>query len=85
MLVFLGVLLATVVAYILRFHYEFVRSIYYSMKIPGPRAYPLLGNGLLFINNTSAGISKDTTNFQMIWGLDEWNVFVLLCFICVFK
>lgn len=56
MLSFLGILLATIVAYILRFHYEFVRQIYLSMKIAGPRALPILGNGLMFLNNTSAGI-----------------------------
>lgn len=56
MLTFLGILLTTVVAYIIRFHYDIVRALYLSMKISGPRAYPLIGNGLMFINNTSAGI-----------------------------
>lgn len=56
MLTFFGILLATIIVYILRFHYELVRAIYLSMKINGPPAYPIIGNGLLFINNTSAGI-----------------------------
>lgn len=53
---FLGILLATIIIYILRFHYEFVRAIFLSMKISGPGAYPIIGNGLMFLNNTSAGI-----------------------------
>lgn len=55
MFTFLGILLATIIVYIIRFHYEFIRAIYLSMKINGPRAYPFIGNGLLFLNNTSAG------------------------------
>lgn len=53
---FLSILLASIVAYILRFHYEYVRQIYLSMKIAGPHAIPIIGNGLMFINKTSAGI-----------------------------
>lgn len=55
MLGFLAILFVTIGVYILKFHYEYVRLVYLSMRIPGPRALPLLGNGLLFINKTSAG------------------------------
>lgn len=58
MFLFLGVLLATVVAYILRFHYSIVHAFYLSLKIDGPPALPIIGNGLLFLNNTSAGNFK---------------------------
>lgn len=56
MLLFLSVLLATIVAYILRFHYELLRAFYLSLKMTGPPALPIIGNGLLFINNSSAGM-----------------------------
>lgn len=59
MFLFLGVLLTTIVAYILRFHYEIVHAFFLSMKIVGPPAYPIIGNGLLFLNNSSAGINFD--------------------------
>lgn len=58
MFLFLGVLLATVIAYILRFHYEIVHAFYLSLKIDGPSALPIIGNGLLFLNNSSAGKNK---------------------------
>lgn len=56
---FIAVFLATIVAYILWFHYEFVRAFYTLCVGPavGPPAYPLIGNGLLFINNSSAGMN----------------------------
>lgn len=56
MLLFLGVFLVTTLVYILRFHYELVHAFYLSLKISGPPALPIIGNGLLFLNNTSAGI-----------------------------
>lgn len=56
MFIFLGVLLATIIAYILWFHYEFVHAFYLSLKITGPPALPIIGNGLLFLNNSSAGM-----------------------------
>lgn len=64
MLGFLGVLLAAVIVYILYFHYENIRAIYFAAKIPGPRALPIIGNGLLFVNNTSAGKRKVLPNFM---------------------
>ena len=63
MFVFLSVLLATIVVYFLRFHYEFARAFYMSLKITGPPALPLIGNGLLFINNSSAGMNRFQKNF----------------------
>lgn len=67
MFLFLGILLATIIIYILRFHYEFVRAIYLSMKIRGPRAYPIIGNGLIFMNNTSAGIVNESKQFLLLF------------------
>lgn len=61
MFLFLGVLLATIVVYLLRFHYEFVYAFYISLKITGPPALPIIGNGLLFINNNSAGMDDPST------------------------
>lgn len=55
MFLFLVVLLATVVAYFLKFHYEYIHAFFLSLKIDGPPAYPIIGNGLLFINNSSSG------------------------------
>lgn len=56
MFLFLGVLMATIIAYIFRFHYEIVHAFCLSLKIKGPPAWPIIGNGLLFLNNSSAGI-----------------------------
>lgn len=66
MFAFLGILFATIIIYILRFHYEFVRAIFLSMKISGPRAYPIIGNGLMFINNTSTGIVYQSKQFLLL-------------------
>lgn len=57
MFLFLSVLLAAIVTYLLRFHYELIRAFYFSLKMEGPPALPLIGNGLLFINNDSAGMN----------------------------
>lgn len=57
MFVFLSVLLVTIVAYLFRFHYEYGRAFYLSLKMNGPPALPIIGNGLLFINNDSAGMN----------------------------
>lgn len=51
----LVVLLATVVAFFLKFHYEYIHAFFLSLKIDGPPALPIIGNGLLFINNSSSG------------------------------
>lgn len=64
MLGLLAIVLTTIVVYILKFHYTYVREIYLSTKIAGPRALPLLGNGLLFINKTSAGSYSPLTYFS---------------------
>lgn len=61
MFLFLGVLLVTIVAYILRFHYEIVHAFYLSLKITGPPALPIVGNGLMFLNNSSAGTTNQIT------------------------
>lgn len=62
MFLFLGVFLVTIIVYILRFHYEIVHAFYLSLKIDGPPALPIIGNGLLFLNNSSAGIKSNQTN-----------------------
>lgn len=58
MFLFLGVILATIILYLFRFHYEFVYAFYLSLKMSGPPALPIIGNGLLFINNSSAGTNR---------------------------
>jgi len=34
---------------------EFGNLVYYGSKIPGPKAYPFIGNGLLFLNKKPSG------------------------------
>lgn len=56
MLFYLGVLLATIIFYLFKFHYDLVRQWYMALKIPGPvPALPLIGNGLLFLNRSPTG------------------------------
>lgn len=55
---YLGVLLATITFYFLRFHYDLVRQWYMSLRIPGPIALPLIGNGLLFVGRSPTGTQK---------------------------
>lgn len=56
MLFLLATFLTIFVLYILRFYYDLIHAFFVSLKINGPPALPIIGNGLLFINNTSAGI-----------------------------
>lgn len=55
MLLILGVIAVAIIAHICAFHYKFMHTIYLSLKIDGPPALPIIGNGLLFFNNTSTG------------------------------
>lgn len=55
MFLILGVLAVTIIAYICAFHYKFMHKFHLSLKIDGPSALPIIGNGLLFFNNTSPG------------------------------
>lgn len=55
MFLILGILIAITVLYFLRFHYYFIRAFLLSLKIEGPPAYPIIGNGLLFLNKNAAG------------------------------
>lgn len=59
MVLALGISLALVALYFLRFHYDFIRAFFMSLKVDGPPAYPILGNGLLFFNKSASG------NFQL--------------------
>lgn len=52
---YVGVLLATIIFYFLRFHYDLVHQWYLSLKIPGPIALPIIGNGLLFLGRSPTG------------------------------
>lgn len=42
------------IVYLLHKH-NIVRQLWLSADLPGPRAYPLIGNGLLFLNKTAIG------------------------------
>lgn len=53
MLLFVIALL--VALYILAFQYSYLRKFFLVLRIPGPTAYPLIGNGLLFANKSSVG------------------------------
>lgn len=54
----LGISLALVALYFLRFHYDFIRAFVMSLKVDGPPAYPIIGNGLIFFNKSAAGNSQ---------------------------
>lgn len=45
------------VAYILQHHNVF-RKLYLSRKLPGPPALPIIGNALMFVNQTAEGIYR---------------------------
>lgn len=53
MLLFLCVL--TIVIFLLNFAYKIVRKVYLSFHFKGPKAIPIIGNGLLFLNKLSSG------------------------------
>lgn len=55
MFLILGVIAVAIIAYICAFHYESMHTIYLALKIDGPPALPIIGNGLLFFNNSSTG------------------------------
>lgn len=55
MFLILSVLVVTIVIYLLYLNYKAIHAFYLSLKINGPSALPIIGNGLLFLNNTSAG------------------------------
>lgn len=83
MLVFLGVLLTTAVVYFLRFHYKIIHSFYLAVKINGPPAFPLVGNGFLFLSSSSADIFDtvvkilhDYGEYFRIWLGPELNVII---------
>lgn len=83
MLIFLGVLLATFVVYFLRFHYKIIHAFYLSLKIGGPTALPLVGNGLLFLSDSSVEIFDkiikilhEYGDFFRIWLGPELNVII---------
>lgn len=64
---YLVLLLTTITFYFLRFHYGFIRRWYLSLKIPGPIALPIVGNGLLFLDRTPTG--------SKIRNRQNWNIF----------
>lgn len=83
MLIVLGVFLAIIIAYILRFHYNLIRATYVARKINGPPALPLIGNGLMFLSDSSAEIFNivvkvlhDYGDFFRIWLGPELNVII---------
>lgn len=66
MFLILSAIVVIVVTYLLYFHYKSIRAICLSLKIDGPPALPIIGNGLLFINNTSAGTLIQDADFYSI-------------------
>lgn len=44
---------------------QFGNALWYSMKLPGPPALPIVGNGLLFLNKTAAGEQTITADFTL--------------------
>lgn len=55
MLYLLPIFLTIIVLYIIRFYYDLIHAFWLSIKLNGPPALPIIGNGLLFFNKTSAG------------------------------
>lgn len=51
----LSVFVVAIVIYLLNLYYKAIYAFYVSLKVDGPPALPFIGNGLLFINTTSAG------------------------------
>lgn len=51
-----SILLAIIGLYFLRYYYDYIRAFLLSLKIDGPPALPIIGNGLLFVNKTPAGL-----------------------------
>lgn len=49
MILVLGTSLAIAAFYFLRFHYDFIHAFLLALKIKGPRALPIIGNGILKI------------------------------------
>lgn len=37
------------------YKHNYIRQIYLSNKLPGPPAWPIIGNGLLFLNQPAHG------------------------------
>lgn len=60
MLGFWSVFLIIIAIYLLLFHYKFIRLLFFSMKIPEPCALSILGNALVFINKSRAGIRAES-------------------------
>lgn len=79
----LGVLLSIVIVYFLCFHYKIIHAFYLSLKIDGPPALPLIGNGLMFLTDSSAEIFEmvvkilhEYGDFFRIWLGCELNCIV---------
>lgn len=58
---FFSILITTIILYILRHYYNYIRGYFLSRKCDGPPAYPIIGNGLLFYNKSPSG------KFKWIW------------------
>lgn len=51
-----SVLFVIVILYILHLYYNSIRALFLSRKTVGPRAFPIIGSALYFLNKNSAGI-----------------------------
>lgn len=52
----LALILVAIVLYALRNFYDIIHAFWLSLKIDGPPAFPIIGNALLFVNKTPAGM-----------------------------
>lgn len=52
----LTLILATIIFYLLWHCYDTIHAFWLSRKINGPQALPFIGNALLFVNKTPAGM-----------------------------
>lgn len=75
--------MATFVVYFLRFHYNIIHAFYLSLKIGGPPALPLVGNGLLFLSDSSVEILNKVIkilneygDYFRVWLGPELNVII---------
>lgn len=81
MFLILGVIVVTIIAHICAFHYEFMRMFGLSLKFEGPPALPVIGNGLLFLKNTSSGdlsIGPFETIQRKLFDADNEHIFLFI-------
>lgn len=71
------VILVTTVLFALRYYYDSIHAFWLSLKIDGPPALPILGNALMFINKTPAGMQPLHRQFVLHFWMDGYFVLLL--------